>query len=197
MYQLSKLVCLLFVFSFNKIYWATTISWALCKVQGQCSLMCHYFFFLVPISSASNFAPSVFCGMLSKLTLEQSYEGPTTVEGCAWQNLILWIVPWCTHAVHGSSMGYEMCLFRKERAPPALCCFPRFGLLFSGVAPQALCKQRKNEICQLSDPCGSTGALAMLSNGVGMKQGSQNLSWEEIGHDLLPPRGRCAWPEVV
>lgn len=45
MYQLSKLVCLLFVFSFNKIYWATTISWALCKVQGQCSLMCHYFFF--------------------------------------------------------------------------------------------------------------------------------------------------------
>lgn len=65
--------------------------------------------------------------MLNKQTLVQLYEGPAVLRVVLVKISSCELFPDVTRAAHDSSMNCEMCLFRKEKVPPALCCFPCFG----------------------------------------------------------------------
>lgn len=127
--------------------------------------------------------------MQNTLTLHSPLKGPSSIEGCACQNLILWIVSWCTRAAWEFCVDCEVYLCRKEKAPPSPCCFPCFGPLFSGKSPPSSLwpKERRDHSALGFLWPHSRHQLCTAVDWSGHEVGLESLSWGKLDMTCLSP----------
>lgn len=154
--------------------------------------------------------------MLNKLTLYSPMKGPSSVEGCACQNLVLWIVSWCTRAAwvlsglcsvfiqkrESSSCAWLLSLLWASflREGPSKLCVSEAKTRWD---PSALCflwPQSRRRLCPAGDWAGHEAGLEGFSRGnwawpascpceVSLAWGDQHLRAGEckIWGSIFPP----------
>lgn len=202
MHRPSNLGSFLFVFSLNENLLSNYHQLSIVQVPGKThsnTSLCVCVCVCVPISSAAHFPFKHSAECWINWHWCSHMKGPSRVEGCACQNLILWIVSWCCMCSPWFLSGLWNVFIQGGESPscpwlPSLCWASFLGM----ASPSSVWSKGKFGMSAL----GSSGltedvSSALLWGRVDLWQSGENLSWGEIGHDLPLAGATWVWPEVI
>lgn len=124
-------------------------------------------------------------------------KGPSRVEGCACQNLILWIVSWCYMCSPWFLSGLWNVFIRGGEGPSCPLLPPLCWALFLGMAPLSSLWSKGKWCMSGSSGLTADASSVLLWDPVDLWQRGENLSWGETGHDLPLASAAWVWPKVI